>query len=98
MASDVILLVVDDLSGAVVAARWIGMSDTIQLAREVLDRDPDHRERGFETWAVSADEVALIATGRYAGGLDEAEPAALVERLEGALHSSAYLWILEHDF
>lgn len=94
MASDVSLLVIDELSGAVVASRWIGMSETIRLAREVLDRDPDHCEAGFETWAVSPEEVARIATGTYAGGLDGAELAALVERLEGR----ACLWILEHDF
>ena len=94
MASDVSLLVIDELSGAVLASRWIGMGGTIELARRVLDRDPDHREGGFETWAVSAHEVARIAAGRYAGGLDQAELAALVERLD----RRACLWILEHDF
>jgi hypothetical protein len=94
VASDVSLLVIDELSGAVLASRWIGMSGTIQLAREVLGRDPDHREGGFETWAVSSEEAARIMAGRYAGGLDEAELKALVERLD----ERACLWILEHDF
>lgn len=70
MASDVYFVVARPEDGAVVSVRWIGMGGTVNRAREVLCRPPDHASLGAESWALEPGEAAAIAEAHYADGID----------------------------
>jgi len=95
VASDVTLYVADPSTGAMVVARWLGMSLTIDRVRSTLARPPDHSERGSECWGrLSASEALAIADASYADGPSPEEISKLAELFP----SDKYWWIIHHDY
>jgi hypothetical protein len=70
MASDVWFVVARPDDGAVVYSGWVGRNGTVERAREVLRRPPDHAWLGAESWALKPGEAAQIAEAHYGDGVD----------------------------
>jgi hypothetical protein len=72
------------------------MGSTIDAARSILERPPDHAERGTECWGrLTVDEVAgIVAAQLYEKGPELADIARQGERFP----SDRYWWILHHDY
>jgi hypothetical protein len=95
VATDLSLVILDPVTGAVVSARWLGGNRTLEAAQEILARAPTTPSRGLECWvSVTPDEVARIAEARYADGGTSAEVALLSERFPIARHA----WMIIRDF
>lgn len=94
MASDVKLLIFSPELRCIVACRWIGMSATIERARHVLRRPPDHSASGEECWGhVTAEEAAMIAETHIVDGIDPAGVRSLAAQFDPA----TYWWMIDHD-
>jgi hypothetical protein len=88
-------MIFDPGTGAVVADRWLGMRGTVAKLKQLMQRLPDHAERGYECWGrVTAHEAALIAEASYADG---ATPTDIAE-LARAFPDGEFWWMFTHDY
>ena len=95
MASDLTLYIFDSTTGAMVCARWLGMSGTLERAHAVLMRAPACSTVGFECWAdLTPAETEAIAEARYADGASPDEVRALAARFA----APTYWWMLERTY
>ncbi|NUP08849.1 MAG: hypothetical protein HOW73_22610 [Polyangiaceae bacterium] len=95
MGSDLTLLIIDPRAGAVVRARWLGMSGTLSRLRDVLARPPTTSYHGTECWAdVTCEQVAQIAVESYADGATPAEIDAFAQRFP----TPPYWWLIARDY
>jgi hypothetical protein len=80
-----------------VLERWLGMSQTLKRARDVLGREPDRRDlQAAEEWwtDVSPVEASLIAEARYDDGADSAE----IDQYQREFPSPKFAWSLLHSY
>lgn len=95
ISSYVALLIADPHQRLVVAQHYIGGNTVAYAAREVLRREPDHTDSGFESWGnLTSDEARAIVERRYIDGVSPETVAEWVERYPPEL----FLWCLTRDY
>lgn len=95
MATDLSVIVFDPDLGAVVYARWLGGTGTLEAARDVLRRSPTTTSTGLECWApITRDEAERIAAAHYADGATPED----IARLSIRFPCSRYIWMVVRDF
>jgi hypothetical protein len=92
MSADVYLSIIDPDAGVVVERYWIGGNHVRDLVPEVLNRAPDHSERGYASWGtVTAVEAILISEAHYVDGISPAQ----VAQLAAARPDDRYWWAVD---
>ena len=96
MSSDVTVYIFDPRLGAMVASRWLGKRQAINLVRMTLGRPADQSEAGYECWApVAATEVCRISEG--SGHVNGASPSEIGE-YASTFPDNHYWWFIVHDY
>jgi hypothetical protein len=95
MSSYVSILIADTRRRTVVASCYVGGNAVVEAAQNILRREPDHIDIGFNSWGrITADEMREIIKVRYANGLS---PERLTEWLE-RFPPERYLWWITRDY
>lgn len=95
MSSDVSLIIADNDTGAVVASHWIGGNAVVEKIFDVLQRDPDFTDTGFESWGqILPKEIRAINEARYSDGPDQDK----INELISAFPCSEYMWCIIRDY